>query len=228
MGLRRRSTQATPPARSVPPSIIRASSCTRPSRVRKEPRPASKVSSSSITVIAASMASSAEPLRDNTAQPAASAFAMPRSCGAMASSGMAQAPPWIRRTGWRDWAGALIALESVREEVKLWRGHARHLAAFRLDIRVAHAMDHGDRRKHSEHPQRCGHRVPALEQRPKDNEHDALRPLHKPDLAGADQSFGARTGVAHHQRRRHDERHQEDVEVAVAARVEDEQAEEER
>ena len=34
------------------------------------------------------------------AQPAARALAMPRSWAATASSGMAQAPPWMRRMGW--------------------------------------------------------------------------------------------------------------------------------
>ena len=61
IGFRMCSTQPRPPARSVAPSMMRASSCTLPSRLRKLPRPASKASSSSMMTTASSTASAAEP-----------------------------------------------------------------------------------------------------------------------------------------------------------------------
>ena len=65
-GFRMRSTQPTPPARSVAPSMMRASSCTLPSRLRKLPRPASKLSSSSMMTTDSSTASSADAPRSST------------------------------------------------------------------------------------------------------------------------------------------------------------------
>jgi hypothetical protein len=79
--------------------MMSASSCTRPSMLRNEPRPASKVSSSSIATTAASTASSELPPRSSTCQPSAAAASTPRKCDSTMSSGMAHAPPWTRITG---------------------------------------------------------------------------------------------------------------------------------
>ncbi len=101
------------------------------------------------------------------------------------------------------------------------------LAAFGLRVGEADAMDDRHGGKDREDPERGGHSVPALKQRAEDNEHDALGALHEADFALADKGFGAGAGVADHEGGRHDERDQADVEIAIAAGVEHEQAEEE-
>ena len=121
MGLRMRSTQPTPPARKVTPSIISASSCTRPSRVRKLPRPASNVSSSSMQTMAASTASRAGPPPSRTCQPLASAFWTPLVWASTMSSGMAQAPPWTTITGsCRNVLGPLVGDKKRVYQTSYW------------------------------------------------------------------------------------------------------------
>ena len=88
-------------------------------------------------------------------------------------------------------------------------------------------MDDRDGREDGENPEGGGHRIPALKEGAEDDEDDALGAFHEADLAGADESFGAGAGVADHERGGHDEGYEEDVEEAIAAGVEDEQAEEE-
>ena len=72
-----------------------------------------------------------------------------------------------------------------------------------------------------------GHDAPSVEEGSEEDEDDALGAFHEADLAGADEGLGAGAGVGNHQGRGHDEGDQDDVEEAVAAGVEDEQAEEE-
>ena len=95
-----------------------------------------------------------------------------------------------------------------------------------LLIGIADAVDDGDGGKHSENPEDGRHHSPAVEEGAENDEHHALRTLHEANLAGADESFGAGAGVADHQRCDHDEGGQNDVEEAVAAGIEDQQAEE--
>ncbi len=99
MGLSRRSTHATPPAFILPPSMRRASSCTFPSDVRKLPRPASNVGSSSKATTAASTASRAEPPWERIEYPVSSALRTPAWCACASEAGIAQAPPCTRRVG---------------------------------------------------------------------------------------------------------------------------------
>ena len=72
-GFLMRSTPATAPTSSVSPSITPASICARPSLVRTLPVPALKPGLSSSAMIAASMASIADPPRKRTSQPACAA-----------------------------------------------------------------------------------------------------------------------------------------------------------
>ena len=88
-------------------------------------------------------------------------------------------------------------------------------------------MDYGDGGHDGEDPEGGGHGVPAFEEGAEDDEDDALGALHEAYFAGADEGFGAGSGVADHERGGHDEGGQEDVEEAVAAGVEDDQAKEE-
>jgi len=70
-------TQATAPARSVPPSMQLASSSTSPAAVRQAPVPALKDGSSSSTTAAAWAASSALPPCSSTRRPASAAARVP-------------------------------------------------------------------------------------------------------------------------------------------------------
>jgi hypothetical protein len=88
-------------------------------------------------------------------------------------------------------------------------------------------MDDGDGGHDRENPEGGGHGSPASEESAEDDQDDALGALHEAYFAGADEGFGAGAGVADHERGGHDEGNQEDVEQALTAGVEDEQAEEE-
>ncbi len=88
-------------------------------------------------------------------------------------------------------------------------------------------MDDRDGGEDGEDPKGGGHGSPALKEGAEDDEDDALGTFHESYFAGADEGFGACARVADHERGGHDEGDEEDVEVAVAASVEDEQTEEE-
>jgi len=96
-----------------------------------------------------------------------------------------------------------------------------------LLVGVEDAVDHGDRGDDGEDPEDGRHDAPALEEGAEDDEDDALGALHKADFALTDESLGAGASVADHQRGDHDEGGEEDVEEAIAARVEDQKSEEE-
>src|SRR5581483_2907804 len=223
IGLRMCSTQPTPPARRVAPSMSRASSCTRPSRVRKLPRPASKVSSSSMMTIASTTASSAVPPRLRTFHPASSACFTPATWAATMPSGMAQAPPWTTSTGFcfngnssgGEW---LVRCSSSGGVVSRY-----DCGGFRLLIRVLDSMGNCDVRKHGNDPQHWRH---AVENGSNDHQDQPLRAFHKADLASSDQRLGSRPGVADHHRPHHHDRNQNQVEETVCSSVINQQSEE--
>ena len=97
----------------------------------------------------------------------------------------------------------------------------------RVFVGVLDAMNHGDGREHGEHPQHGRHGSPMIEERTQKYQHDAFGALHESHLALTDQSLGACTGIAHHERGDHDKGDQDDVAESVDAPVVDEQAEEE-
>src|SRR5580704_13286906 len=88
---------------------------------------------------------------------------------------------------------------------------------------VAHAMDDRDCAEDCDDPEDGGH---AVEESSEDDQDQAFGAFHEADAAFADQAFGAGAGVADHDGADHDEGGEHDVEEAVAAGVEDEQAEE--
>src|SRR5271170_4039496 len=94
-------------------------------------------------------------------------------------------------------------------------------------VGVADAVNDGDGGEDGENPQHRGHDSPAVEERAQDDEDDALGTLHEAHLALADQGLGAGAGVADHERSDHDEGREEDVKEAIAARVKNEESEEE-
>src|ERR1700691_27749 len=95
------STAATAPAFSEPPSMIMASSWTWPSQFKCEPKPASKVGSSSRITMAEVTASIAAPPEERIFHPASSARCMPARQSPTDPSGMFQAPPWMIREGFK-------------------------------------------------------------------------------------------------------------------------------
>src|SRR5271166_2176839 len=105
----------------------------------------------------------------------------------------------------------LLKLQRVGRDGNRWRlNRSQHL------IRIADAVDDGDRAQHRDDPQ---HRSHLVEQRADDHQHDALRALHEADLAAGDERFGAGPRVAHHDRAGHDKGGQHHVEEAVGAGV---------
>ena len=96
-----------------------------------------------------------------------------------------------------------------------------------LLVGVEDAVDDGDGGDDGEHPEDGGHDSPSFEEGAEDDEDDALGTLHETDFALADEGLRAGAGVADHQRGDHDKGGEEDVEEPVAARVEDEEPEEE-
>ncbi len=100
-------------------------------------------------------------------------------------------------------------------------------AAFCFVVGEADAVDDGDGGKDGKHPKGSRHHVPALEESAEDDENDPFRALHEANLALTDERLGARAGVADHKTGGHDEGDEADVEVAVAAGVEDQQTEKE-
>ena len=102
------------------------------------------------------------------------------------------------------------------------------LAAFCFRVGVAYPVNDRDRGQEGKNPERGGHGIPTLEERAEDDEDDPFRPLHKADFALPDQCFRSRTGVADHETCGHDKGDQADIEIAVAASIEHEQAKEER
>jgi hypothetical protein len=95
-GLRTPRTAATAPAARVAPSMIEASSSTRPYSVSAAPRPALNSGSSSSTTTAASTASSAAPPAASTPWPASTAAAAPARIRSARSGSEINppAPPW--------------------------------------------------------------------------------------------------------------------------------------
>ena len=93
-GCRILGTAATEPKRSASPCMIMASISTSPAAFRNEPRPASKVGSSSSHRTAVSTASNELPPPMRTSCPASTAWSHPLRCAACSSAGMSQAPPW--------------------------------------------------------------------------------------------------------------------------------------
>src|SRR6202167_4732441 len=95
------STAATAPAFSEPPSMMMASSWTWPSEFKCEPKPASKVGSSSRITTAEVTASIAAPPEERIFHPDSSARWMPARQSSTDSSGMFQAPPWMIKEGFK-------------------------------------------------------------------------------------------------------------------------------
>jgi hypothetical protein len=95
-----------------------------------------------------------------------------------------------------------------------------------LLICIADAVDDCSGGKNGQNPEDGRHGSPAVEESAKNDEHNALRALHKADLAGTDESFCAGAGVADHQGCDHDEGREKNVEQAVGAGIVDQQAEE--
>src|SRR5215470_6204728 len=89
----------------------------------------------------------------------------------------------------------------------------------------ADAVNDGDRRKHSQHPQNGRHGSPAVKESPKNDEHDALRTLHEANLALTDQNLGPGARIAHHQRDDHDKGGKNDVKESITAGIENQQPE---
>ena len=85
----------------------------------------------------------------------------------------------------------------------------------RNDVPRVQALAAVHHREEGEHPQCWRHDAPLVAQRAQDHAHDALRPLHKPDFALADQRFRACAGVAHHHRAHHYDRSQNHVKEPV-------------
>src|SRR3990170_2385491 len=195
MGLRRRSTAATAPAFSVRPSIRMASSCTRPSRFKWEPTPASKAGSSSSASTACSQASTAAPPRASTAQPRSSARPTPARQAAAASAGISHAPPCTTS------ASLLTGISGPRSAGGADAG--QDAPGGGLPPGENDAVDDGDGRKQGDGPQRRPH---AVEDAADDEQHHALGPLHEAHLAGGDERLGPRPRVAHHERARHGHR----------------------
>ena len=96
-----------------------------------------------------------------------------------------------------------------------------------LVVGIEDAVDDGDGGDDGEDPEDWRHDSPALEEGAENDEDDALGAFHEADLALADEGLRAGAGVADHQRSDHDEGGEEDVEEAIAARVEDQESEEE-
>src|SRR5438270_9405134 len=88
---------------------------------------------------------------------------------------------------------------------------------------VANAMDHGDRREHSDNPEDWRH---TIEQRPNDDQYQPLRPFHESHAAGSDQRLGPRPCVADHNGAHHHKPGQDDIEKSVATSIKDQQPEE--
>lgn len=76
--------------------------------------PASKAGQSSITLTAASTASTALPPRINTSYPARAAEQTPSTLADDSLSGIAHAPPWMTTTGSFDWSDILILSPWIR------------------------------------------------------------------------------------------------------------------
>ena len=92
-----------------------------------------------------------------------------------------------------------------------------------LLVGITNAVNHGDGAQHRNHPEHGAH---SIEQRTKNDKHDALRALHESGFAALHKRLGASAGVADHHGTDHDERHHHHVEEAVGTGVVDQQSEE--
>src|SRR5947199_1776784 len=86
-------------------------------------------------------------------------------------------------------------------------------------------MDHGNSRQHSDHPEHGSHPV---EKRSDDQKHEAFGTFQKSNAALTNQRLRAGARIADHDRADHDQRCKNNIEEAIAARVENQKPEEER
>lgn len=131
---------------------------------------------------------------------------------------------WVRSSGFTHGDGLRDGLRRGLNEV-LDLNDRREVPG--LLVGVDDAVDDGNGGDDGEDPEDRRHDSPALEEGAEDDEDDALGALHEAYFAFSDEGFGAGARVADHQRGDHDKGGEEDVEEAIATRVEDQESEEE-
>ena len=131
---------------------------------------------------------------------------------------------WVRSSGFTHGDGLRDGLRRGLNEV-LDLNDRREVPG--LLVGVDDAVDDGNGGDDGEDPEDRRHDSPALEEGAEDDEDDALGALHEAYFAFSDEGFGAGARVADHQRGDHDKGGEEDVEEAIAARVEDQESEKE-